>query len=114
MQYSIQRIEQSACVKHYGTYRLIGMSKRSLVVLYVQFIGWFYLSQGLGELQIEEKTIRCISMKTPIGIVLEGCEEGGCSAFSRKGNRSAGCLLASFSFFLWEPRARNIVLNITD
>ena len=35
-------------------------------------IGWFYLSQGLGEIQIEEKTIRCVSMNTPIGIVLEG------------------------------------------
>ena len=37
-------------------------------------LGWFYLSQGLGEIQIEEKTIRCISMKTPMGITLEGCE----------------------------------------
>ena len=37
-------------------------------------IGWFYLSQGLGEIQIEERTIHCISMKTPMGIALEGCE----------------------------------------
>ena len=47
-------------------------------------IGWFYLSQGLGEIQIEEKTIRCISMKTPIGIVLEGCEEGDILRFREK------------------------------
>ena len=47
-------------------------------------IGWFYLSQGLGEIQIEDKTIRCISMQTPIAMVLEGCEEGDILRFREK------------------------------
>ena len=39
-------------------------------------MGWFFFGVGLGEVEYEGTIYRCISMKTPIGEVLEGGEEG--------------------------------------
>ena len=39
-------------------------------------IGWFFLAVGLGERTFEGEVYRCISMDSPIGKAMEGCEEG--------------------------------------
>ena len=38
--------------------------------------GWFYVSVGLGEVEYAQQHYRCLSIKTPMGQILEGCVEG--------------------------------------
>ena len=46
--------------------------------------GWFYVSVGLGEVECEHQLYRCLSIKTPMGQILEGCEEGDIIEFRGK------------------------------